>query len=537
MGLTKKDRDFRYPRITYLEYKQIEMDRVLTMLFPRLKWDGALTRFYRKKELQIEDFVKDLISDAHVKIVPGFKENPDIVKRWVETHLMDVVNRGTADQAVAAPRPLHGETYLLRNPKRCRDYGASQHIYETLYSAPGGIGTLALKDLQHFFFSENDYSGSSPNNSRTDVETTALLLLREKETSDVPDKTPREICEPFLPGASKLLAEDIAKLFAYKNFVPRTVMVEYIKILLCFHLALYHIKLMKVLPQVIADRNGLHNLEALCYGDVDYSAHWRLGILVDVANERGTLMANLAERSAQTHFGRIPPYIKAHYTIKKLAEFADRAPGSPARNADTIRNLLELLGDKYKNQRDQFFGNRVHAIFDVDSDEALPDDIMAIKKLELDMFNTYIECIYSDRIKVHQANLITCLDSLFMKHRPGAMLTQARTRGAPRKFIIDTQLIEVLVQLAVLEVDPFKTREIQVDELLSFLRTRYGLYIDRMPDTDGFEETPTIEQLRALRHNQDAFKERLREIGFYSALSDAYVTQLVVPRYKITRND
>ncbi|WP_419650461.1 hypothetical protein, partial [Thiolapillus sp.] len=41
---------------------------------------------------------------------------------------------------------------------------------------------------------------------------------------------------------------------------------------------------------------------------------------------------------------------------------------------------------------------------------------------------------------------------------------------------------------------------------------------------------------RALRMNLEAFKRRLREIGFYEDLSDAYVTQKVSPRYAIYRN-
>ena len=70
-------------------------------------------------------------------------------------------------------------------------------------------------------------------------------------------------------------------------------------------------------------------------------------------------------------------------------------------------------------------------------------------------------------------------------------------------------------------------------QLLAFLRERYGVYIDRLPPGDGFGE-PSITDLAALRGNVDAFKERLREIGFFRDLSDAYVTQTVTPRYAIS---
>lgn len=72
----------------------------------------------------------------------------------------------------------------------------------------------------------------------------------------------------------------------------------------------------------------------------------------------------------------------------------------------------------------------------------------------------------------------------------------------------------------------------RIDDLLSFLRERYGLYIDQLPPGEGFA-TPTIDERKALRNNVQAFTGRLREIGFYRDLSDAYVTQTVVPRYTI----
>ena len=78
----------------------------------------------------------------------------------------------------------------------------------------------------------------------------------------------------------------------------------------------------------------------------------------------------------------------------------------------------------------------------------------------------------------------------------------------------------------------YHTGELRIDELLTFLRERYGLYIDRLPRGDGFQ-APSIADRRALRENLEAFTSRLREVGFYQDLSDAYVTQTVTPRYRI----
>lgn len=52
------------------------------------------------------------------------------------------------------------------------------------------------------------------------------------------------------------------------------------------------------------------------------------------------------------------------------------------------------------------------------------------------------------------------------------------------------------------------------------------------PRSPGFATT-SIEDRRALRDNVRAFTGRLREVGFYRDLSDAYVTQTITPRYRI----
>ena len=82
------------------------------------------------------------------------------------------------------------------------------------------------------------------------------------------------------------------------------------------------------------------------------------------------------------------------------------------------------------------------------------------------------------------------------------------------------------------QLGTFRTEPLRIDEFLDILRERYGLYIDRLPDGDGFGPAIVTDHA-ALRENRAAFIARLREIGFYSDLSDAYLTQTITPRYII----
>ena len=152
-------------------------------------------------------------------------------------------------------------------------------------------------------------------------------------------------------------------------------------------------------------------------------------------------------------------------------------------------------------------------------------------------FETYIEILVALRGAFHRKYIIESLDATMLKNKSGALLAQTRARNAPRRFTLESRLLEVLLQIAVLKPGGdlgYFTGEMRIDDLLSFLRERYGLYIDQLPLGEG---SPTIDERKALRSNVQAFTGRLREIGFYRDLSDAYVTQTVVPRYTIAERN
>jgi hypothetical protein len=169
----------------------------------------------------------------------------------------------------------------------------------------------------------------------------------------------------------------------------------------------------------------------------------------------------------------------------------------------------------------------------------LDPEVKDVTEMGLPEFETYLEMLVSLRGPFHRHYITQCIDSLLLKNREGAFLAQGRTKSAPRRFVLDSRLLEVLLQIAVLKpggASGFHTGEMRVDELLVFLRERYGIYIDQLPRGDGFTTT-SIDDRRALRDNLKAFTGRLREVGFYRDLSDAYITQTITPRYRIAADE
>ena len=104
-------------------------------------------------------------------------------------------------------------------------------------------------------------------------------------------------------------------------------------------------------------------------------------------------------------------------------------------------------------------------------------------------------------------------------------------RGKKRKYVLGNQLLELLVQLAVVGVDrrgKFMTKPITVSDFVKLLRDRYGILID---GTGENNDSPDI--ARALEVNYTALKDRLRQLGFFTDLSDASISQVIKPRFPI----
>ncbi|SFO15562.1 hypothetical protein SAMN04489713_104309 [Actinomadura madurae] len=540
MTLSRGDKEFRHPGVSYLDYKQLEMDRVLTAFLPRLWWGGKSSILSRTADLDVEDFTETF--REHPESFVGFET--DTTRRWLETHLLDIVNRGKPTQAVAGLRPLHGFTYRFRNARRSRAYGADEQLYEMIHHASDPRrGTRTLEHLKNFFFDGMDQRTEIPRpDADIDVETQALISLSEAVKRDITDRAAsgkdRRSHPPLYPEASDVLVDDVLRLLFHRDLIPRSVLVDHLKILFAFHLALYHLRILKLLPALVGGEPGHFGRRG---GSSSYSDRTRPngGFFLDVAGIPGTSAARLAERSAAVWFGRIPDFIEATFTVKRLDDLARHlvrrgALRMPDRGFFLVGELLRLLGPEHREERDRFAGGRLAVIEGTRTSDADTDrEIEQILQLGLDDFTAYIQIITAYRVGFHRKYLTGCLDSLLLKKRPGALIAQPR--GGDRRFVLDSRLLEVLLQLSLLKQGDdgeYYTAALRVDEFLDILRERYGLYIDRLPAGDGFARS-TIDQQAAFRANVGAFTARLREIGFYSDLSDAYLTQTITPRYTV----
>src|SRR6266511_1508588 len=161
--------------------------------------------------------------------------------------------------------------------------------------------------------------------------------------------------QPLCIGQADILADDILRLLAYEPHVPRSVLVDYLKTLMAFHLGLYHLKLLQLLPKLVKQRSGDDRCSAKACpinAGLDNPLEgcpYRLSLIVDVGDVNNAHMAELARKSTDRLYRQIPAFVQANFVVKKLdemAEYLSKKTGklaAPAGGVFSVGDLVSLM--------------------------------------------------------------------------------------------------------------------------------------------------------------------------------------------------
>jgi len=547
MKLSAHDQVFRNPRICHIDPKRLELDRVLINLFMLLRYNGqrAIVRVGRKL-VTIERSgaqniaLVDLIA-KHPDKLKGFDQYPAITRRWLETDLLDIVFRGVSDrETIAAPRPLHLDAYRLRNPKHCRDYNAADQLFSMIR-----YGDLELIAKLRDFLAAGLDPTTRKYDEHTALDLDTLLILRLSSDESVSDRPPGAETigkePPLCYGQARLMCDDIWRLLTYKNKVPRHVLIGYLRSIMGLHLGLYMLKLFQLLPGWVNTHQTTDDCAQCRYGPSRREHYsrclYRPLMLVDMAEDYRTRMAELSRQSADAHYSRISDYVRAVFAMNQLLLYANNARIA-AQRLTPIPQALQLL-DSPTEGFQAYFQVKINNLFppDDDKEEETPQEIERIRDMALPPFEKYIELIALKRTGFHRRYLTQLVDELFQKNTEMGAMVQGKARANGRRFHLGSRLLETLIQIAVLEPTgtgadkTFRSHPMPIDEFTRWLEERYGFVIDgsHLPEFADAD----IRDYEAFRGNVQALKSRLREIGFFTDLSDAYNAQTIRPRYPI----
>lgn len=556
MKIERRDYEFNNPRICHVQPKHIELDRVLINLYMLLKYDGRrpVARTGRR-EVTVEYIVSQLIQQ-HPDALKGFRDYPEIVTEWIYSDLLDIVYRGIPDkEKVAAPLPLHLNAYKLRNPKQANDYRGAEHLYSMIQAVDQDL----IKRLKDFLGQGMDPGGGYDKydgETRLDLDTLAIVRMVDNPVlKEEPGSSKNFLESPLCIGQARLLCDDLRRLLVYEKYVPRSVMIGYLRTAIGLHIGLYLLRLFRQLTGWVHDQeahptcrncpvhpNQQQPFVGCPYAFQNPSAESHTGVLeiiVDMGEAHTTRMAQIVMENCATIYETMNDYIHAVFTVNQLFQYTRSSSYSKYTTQptpQTVEEVLKLL--KHPPEKIQgYFEQRLDSILP-DGTEGERAEVRAIFEMkELAPWEVFVELVALERTYNYRRELTRQLDAVFMKNKDTCLLRQGKGASNRRRWYLGSRLLEFLVQIAVLQPVgegsglQFVSRPILIDDFITWLRERYGLII--MPQWPNAR----IEDNRAFNANLQNLKHRLREIGFYNDLSDAYNTQTIHPRYQIGKKE
>lgn len=546
MKLAREDYEFNNTQICHIMPKHIELDRVLINLYMLLKHDGKRPVARKgRKEVDVDFLVEQLLLQ-HADELRGFADHQDVVRDWVYSDLVDMVYRGIPDkEVVAAPLPLHLNAYKLRNPKQAKDYRAAEHLFSMLRAGDPGL----IRRLADFLGQGMDASASYDTyDRRTPLDLDTLMIVRMVDAPDLKEIASRDqsyLEPPLCMGQARLLAADVRALLAYERIIPRRVLIGYLRAAFGLHLGLYLLRLFRQVagwardaeahPACLncpVDANAREPFAQCPYAFQNPAAEIPLPeLLVDMDDDYTSHLAGLARENCDRVYAQMNDYIQAVFTLNQVKRFAtsDRGKKHLPQPPKSVGDLAALLKAPSKVMLD-YFSDRLDDLIPSGTLAEEREAVRAIYEMEgLNSLQRFVELVALERTRYYRKYLTEQLDTVLMKNQATCLLRQGKGRRNERRWHIGSQMLEMLVQVSVLqpEAGGFRSRSILVDDLLFWLQQRYGLTL--MPHWP----TATIQDYEAFNNNLRILKRRLREIGFYTDLSDAYNAQIIRPRYEI----
>jgi len=513
---SRSQAEIRNELVHFIDPKRIDIEKTMVNLFMLLRLNGARARLpIREKSLNLEidhliEEFKRLEKEKHS--IVGVEEYPEAVRYWLRSNLADMVNRGRETEKFSNLRPIHLLSYGIRNTKVARDYNSADQVYAMLHT------DQQVKDNLKKFLLEgwDDTTRKVATSTTLDIDSLGILRLLEDRTDAIDDNSPPvfDKVRPLLTKEAEKYCQDIHALLQYRKEVPRHVLIEYIKTITAFHLSLYLLRLFRTLPSM-AEKGTT---------DIDYD----MNIVVDMTDNPDSLASKLSMDDAQGFFDSIFDFLRAMFLINAALRFLH------LKNDDS-QNLLRALQETSRPS-ERF---KIYCQLEIDhilretndeQDRKIVEDIMSRDE---DSIGQYLEIALKARGKFHYGYHVELLDAVLQKNTEFGMLAAGRSRKHRRRFAMGSRLLEALIQLCVLRFNDnkYQTEPVSIEDFLQWLQSRYGLIINGV-EHPRFADAG-VETHQAFRENMQAFTEKLRQIGFYSVLSDAFIMQKIRPRYNL----
>lgn len=514
--LSSDESVFRNELIYACDAKAINIENTLVNLFMLLKFNGQRPKQRARRSqstfIEVEQIKNALLELEKEGVLSGYTDNMEAAEPWIRSNLVNMVYRGKIEkEKISSLRPIHLESYRVRNAPNTRDYNSADQVYLMLAADP-----IVKEDLKKFLMEGWDpVTSKISNNIDLDIDSLGLLqIIKNFNPGYLESSSSLNQISPLLQRQAELYCDDIRRLLVYKKLIPRNVLIDYIKTITSFHLSLYIQRLIYVLPKMIK------------MGTIDVADDWN--IVADSTDDFESKVSQISARDAENLVNNIYDYIKATFQINASL----RRLKLNKSKSEYLTKALKVLKEK-PEKFEMYFETKWDDIYNSleEEDKLMIDDMV---KYESSYFDRYIELILKVRGTYQYKYHVQLIDNLSQKNSERGFMAQGKSKKHPRRFIMGTRLLETLVQILVLKSTgkDFTTNSLSIEELMHQLKERYGLIINGLPE-ERFKNADIFTHL-AFKENVEAFKQKLRQIGFFNDLSDAYILQKIRPRYKLS---
>lgn len=535
MALDNKHKAFRFAKAMPIDANNVIFEQAFARLLVLIRTKGLPITSTTKATLHPEDLVEIVTQDK--EHFQGIKDDPlrkRLLEHWIASDFVTCVKEGqgrSGEARIASMKPIHMSTIKLLDPRiRSQDRDVSIFLFNVFRDT----ALLDSDSLLPFLtrgtedFGDHDLKLRESDAADLEIETLFLLRLLEHFKVDLADRRKKVLPHEFLcPAQKQLIVNDTARLLVYRDSIPRRELIQYLLMLLSFHTALYCIKTFSMVNCIVETRKlrcgKCKSIKPDTLSDLYYCDH-HPDIFVDLTNGQNGTCDELAKENVARHYAVMYRYFRSHYKLVKLDEFARTFAYS-----GSLEELVKFMNHK---DLDGYFRVKLSDATAIGEGEEQDPLVQAILDLQLSPFDAYVEILTQKTFKTRMGNHKKLMASLCGLNRDDGFLQGGR--GKKRKYVLGNQLLELLVQLAVVDARTrhgdieFYTKPITITEFVTWLRNRYGIYID---STKSQSDSPDV--ARALEMNYLALKERLRQLGFFTDLSDATISQVIRPRFPI----
>jgi hypothetical protein len=551
--LPKASRGYQFPRLWVVELNDFDIERLLPSLFYLVVTHGRARGNAVNGADRLEEYLDTL--RAHERVV-GFRDEDGerVIEKWVRTAAVKIgrAGRGRKAEQIEYVRPLTLLSYKTGFPAEIRrQRNVHVFLYKSLVDSVSGKGGAReyehrIEEVFRSAFARGVIVDSGPGydgryDGQTEIDIQSLLCLCFLDglaaTPVAQSKVLRYVqgYDPALPTAARFVGRDaLGYLQAYASSLPAIALVKGLQALINLDLLIYTVKLVYGINELVGS------------GDLPVAFQDRAGmsspeLYVDFTQHRGSVSDSLARACVERDMEELGRFFRHSLLLRTLERFVEFIPTLKDRlkgltTPEYLRALLDLRSDLQIQARAQLELEAIRAAsLETCSTDTEREDVTAFFESRMrsgsDMLSIALDCLEMPQKKKGTESYVMWYWSVGGLRKPFGLLVGNWGGARNWRYAMSDDLLATLVRLALVEdtderSDGVRLRSrMRLKDFLSYLERRFGVLVDRPPALLDSSET----RMAAAR-NLEALKRRLRQMGFFTALSDDFTAQYIHTR-------